>query len=97
MRASPMPWHQGRAIALAMSREGGMKILMALAVMMLVATPAFAGHKNNRDKLDRQIDNLQNQIDHVLLGPPSDDRREQIDKLEGKLAFKLFQRNKLDE
>src|SRR6185295_8986638 len=52
MRCAGAAWHQGLTNLLSMSTEGGMRILVALAVAMLVATPAFAGnrHHGNNDK-----------------------------------------------
>jgi hypothetical protein len=68
-----------------------MRIVLALAVMALLAAPAFAGG-NNGSKLDNQIDKLERKIDRVVV-TPSDNRREQLDQLESRLAYKLFQRN----
>ena len=77
-----------------------MRILLALAVMMLVATPAFAGHKN-KGNLDKKIDNLNEKIGDVVVFGGSvggtDERRKQIDKLEQKLGFALFQRDQQDQ
>ena len=73
---------------------------MALAVMMLVATPAFAGHKN-KNNLDRKIENLNERIGDVVVFGGSvggtDDRRNQIDKLEQDLSYALFKRNHLKD
>ena len=82
---------QGLAVLVALSKEGGVRILLALAVMMLAAAPAFAGNKHHGNN-DNKIAKLQDKIDHVLV-TPSDDRRKQIDQLEQKLGFFLFQRN----
>ena len=85
---------------LAISREGGVRILMALAVMMLVATPAFAGHKN-KNSIDKKIANLNERIGEVVVFGGSvggtDDRRNQIDKLEQSLSYALYQRNHLKD
>jgi hypothetical protein len=74
---------------------------MALAIMMLVATPAFAGHKHNKNSLDKKIDNLNQQIgNEVIFGGSvggTDDRRNRIDKLEQALGYALFQRNNLKD
>ena len=66
-----------------------MKILLALAVMMLVAAPAFAGSKNKHEK---NIDKLNEKIVQTVL-TPSDDRREKLDHLEQKLGYNLFKLN----
>ena len=68
-----------------------MRILLGLTIMAFLATPAFAGNHSGH-KLDRQIDKLQGKIDHVLV-TPSDNRREQLDRLEQRLAYKLFLKN----
>jgi len=68
------------------------RILLALAVMMLVATPAFAGHKSKHD-LQKSIDNLNERIAQVVV-TPSDDRREKLDKLERQLGYALFKLQK---
>jgi hypothetical protein len=72
-----------------MSREGGMRILLALAVMVLVATPAFAGNKNKHEK---NIDKLNEKIFETFVTPDSD-RRQDLDRLEQKLAYQLFKLN----
>lgn len=67
-----------------------MRIFLALAIAALVATPAFAG--GNKQKTENKIDSLNRQIGHVVV-TPSDNRREQLDRLEVKLARALFVRN----
>ena len=95
------PGHQGPAILLAISREGGVRIVMALAVMMLVATPAFAGGHKNKGNLDKKIDNLNERIGDVVVNGGSvggtQERRDQLDKLERKLAYTLYKRNQKDD
>jgi len=66
-----------------------MRILLALAVMVLVATPAFAGNKNKHEK---NIDKLNEKIFETVVTPDSD-RREDLDRLEQKLAYQLFKLN----
>ena len=77
-----------------------MRILLALAVMMLVASPAFAGHKN-KGNLDKKIENLNERIGEVVVFGGSvggtEERRNQIDKLEQKLGYALFKRNQKDD
>jgi len=95
------PWHQGPALLLAMSREGGVRILLALAVMMLVATPAFAGGHKNKGNLDQKINNLKERIADVVVNGGSvggtEERRNLLDKLEVNLGYALYQRNQKDD
>ena len=76
-----------------------MRILLALAVMMLVATPAFAGNKN-KGNIDKKIDSLNEKIgNEVIFGGSvggTDERRNKIDNLERALGYALFQRQKDD-
>jgi hypothetical protein len=67
-----------------------MRIFLALTIAALVATPALAG--GNKQKTENKIDSLNRQIGHVVV-TPSDNRREQLDRLEVKLARALFVRN----
>ena len=74
---------------------------MALAVMMLVATPAFADGHKNKGNLDKKIDNLNERIGDVVVNGGSvggtQERRDQLDKLERKLAYTLYKRNQKDD
>ena len=78
-----------------------MRILLALSVMMLVATPAFAGGHKNKGNLDQKIENLNERIGEVVVFGGSvggtDERRKEIDKLEQNLAYALYQRNQKDD
>lgn len=61
----------------------------AIAAVAIVAQPALAKNKGHGDK---KIERLNDQLGHVLT-TPSDDRRDQIDKLVRDIGFALFSRN----
>ena len=60
----------------------------------------LAGHKN-KGNLDKKIENLNERIGEVVVFGGSvggtEERRNQIDKLEQKLGYALFKRNQKDD